>query len=244
MKMEELVSSPDYDESVEQLIEEVKHAHPGVLAAQAQYEAAGAKVDQTRAQGMPTLSLVGKYSRDNQPTSLGLGCPIYPATGYDAYVGIQISIPLFEGFGRHYQVRQAEAEAEHAQDVVDETVQQVALDVWTSWQALRTATRMWSTVKRRSPTRSVRSTLPGTRMPMAWATSWSCSTRRRRSRTHHSSIGCRHLQTGIRRSWSWPASWDSCPLQTSVTDHRRLRDGRQERRRAFIIAMKQRTSNR
>uniref|UniRef100_UPI0038BAFCB5 TolC family protein n=1 Tax=Paraburkholderia heleia TaxID=634127 RepID=UPI0038BAFCB5 len=51
-----------------------------------------------------------------------------------------VAIPLFEGFGRHYQVRQAEAEAEHAQDVVDETVQQVALNVWTSWQALRTAT--------------------------------------------------------------------------------------------------------
>ncbi|WP_321899907.1 TolC family protein [Paraburkholderia heleia] len=133
--------TPDYDESVALLIDEVKRTHPGVLAAQAQLEAANAKVVQTRAQGLPSISLVGKYSRDNQPASLGLGIPTYPATGHDAYVGVQVTIPFFEGFGRHYQIRQAEAEAERQQDVVDETVQKVALDVWTSWQALRTATQ-------------------------------------------------------------------------------------------------------
>ncbi|MCA8306879.1 TolC family protein [Burkholderia seminalis] len=52
-----------------------------------------------------------------------------------------MTIPLFEGFGRHYQVEQARAEAERQQDVVDEALHQVALDVWTSWQALQTATK-------------------------------------------------------------------------------------------------------
>ncbi|MEK7893095.1 TolC family protein [Burkholderia contaminans] len=133
--------TPDYAEPVAQLIDDVKREHPSVLAAQAQYEAATAKIAQTRSQGLPSISLVGKYSRDNQPTSLGLGYPTYPATGHDAYIGVQVTIPLFEGFGRHYQIQQARAEAERQQDVVDETLQQVALDVWTSWQALQTATK-------------------------------------------------------------------------------------------------------
>ncbi|MDR6450275.1 outer membrane protein [Paraburkholderia terricola] len=136
-------SLPDqtYGESVAKLIDEIKRAHPAVLAAQAQFEAAQAKVVQTRAEGLPNVSLVAKYSRNNQPASLGLGIPTFPANGRDAYIGVQVTIPLFEGFGRHYQIRQAEAEAERQHDVVDGTQQQVALDVWTSYQALRTATQ-------------------------------------------------------------------------------------------------------
>jgi len=129
-----------YSESVAQLIDDVKRTHPAVLAAQAQFEAAQAKVTQTRAEGLPNISLVGKYSHNNQPATLGLGIPTFPATGHDAYVGVQVTIPFFEGFGRHYQVRQAEAEAERQDDALDGTRQQVALDVWTSYQAQRTAT--------------------------------------------------------------------------------------------------------
>jgi outer membrane protein len=130
---------PAWSNSVAQLIDDAKRTHPSVRAAQAQFEAALAKVDQTRAAGLPSVSLVGKYSRNNQPASLGLGIPTYPATGHDAYVGVQVSIPFFEGFGRHYQIAQARAEAERQQDLLDGAREQIALDVWTAWQALRTA---------------------------------------------------------------------------------------------------------
>lgn len=130
-----------FDVSVSMLIEEVKATHPSVLAAQAQVEAARAKVEQTRAEGLPSMSLVGKYSRSNQPQSLGLGMPTFPATGHDSYVGIQVTIPLFEGFSRHYRIDQARAEQEREQDLLDNARQQVALDVWKSYYALQTATR-------------------------------------------------------------------------------------------------------
>jgi outer membrane protein len=130
-----------FSEAVGQLIDEVKRTHPGVLAAQAQYDAALAKVAQTRAEGLPSLSLVAKYSRNNQPQSLGLGMPGYPSTGHDAYIGVQLTIPFFEGLGRHYQIDKARAEAKRQADVVDETKQQVALDVWKSYHALTTATQ-------------------------------------------------------------------------------------------------------
>jgi outer membrane protein len=131
----------EFEESVSELIRQVKNSHPAVSAAQAQYEAVLAKVEQTRARGLPSISLVGKYSRNNQPQSLGLGLPTYPASGRDRYIGVQLNIPLFEGFGRYYQTRQAQAQAERQADVLEETRQQVALDVWNSYQALTAAMR-------------------------------------------------------------------------------------------------------
>ncbi|WP_322030078.1 TolC family protein, partial [Paraburkholderia sp. J76] len=130
-----------FSEPVAQMIREVEDAHPSVRAARAQYEAAQAKVSQTRAQGLPNISLVAKYSQNNQPQSLGLGLATFPATGHEAYIGVQVSIPLFEGFGRHYQIDQAKAQAERQADAVDEAKQKVALDVWTSYQTLTGATQ-------------------------------------------------------------------------------------------------------
>ncbi|SAK77319.1 TolC family protein [Caballeronia ptereochthonis] len=135
------ITSKTFGDSVEQMMAAVRASHPSVRAAQAQYDASLAKVTQTRAQGLPSVSLVGKYSRNNQPQSLGLGMPTYPATGHDAYIGVQVSFPLFEGFGRYYQIHQAVAQAERQEDVLDGTRRQVALDVWRSYQTLTGATR-------------------------------------------------------------------------------------------------------
>ncbi len=132
-----------FSEPVAQMIREVEDTHPSVRAARAQYEAAQAKVSQTRAQGLPSISLVAKYDHNNQPQSLGLGLGLatFPATGREAYIGVQVSIPLFEGFGQHYQVNQAKAQAERQADAVDEAKQKVALDVWSSYQTLTGATK-------------------------------------------------------------------------------------------------------
>ena len=130
----------DFKESVSALIEAAKRMHPSVRAAQAQLQAAIAKEKQSFSEGLPSLSFVAKYSRNNQPASLGLGVPQFPATGHDWYVGLQLTIPFFEGFGRVYEVRQARAQVELEQDKVDEAEQQAGLDVWTAYQAVQTAT--------------------------------------------------------------------------------------------------------
>ncbi|CAB3746095.1 TolC family protein [Paraburkholderia humisilvae] len=134
-------TQPDeaFSDSIDDLIELTRRTHPSVLAAQSKLDAAESKVAQTRAEGLPTFSLVSKYSRNNQPASLGLGITEFPATGREWYVGFQLSIPFFEGFGRIYQVRQAEAQVELQRETVNEARQQAALDVWTAYQALRTS---------------------------------------------------------------------------------------------------------
>jgi outer membrane protein len=136
-----VVPNHEFDSSVAELIENATRTHPAVMAAQAQVEAARAKVGQTRAEGLPSLSLVGRYSYNNQPTSLQLGFPVFPANSHEWYLGFQVTIPIFEGFLRTYQVRQAEAQTERQKYTLDGVRQQTGLDVWTSYQALQGATK-------------------------------------------------------------------------------------------------------
>nr|WP_241022451.1 TolC family protein [Burkholderia sp. Se-20373] len=134
---------PDHEfgDSVAALIEDAQQHYPGISAAVAQVEAARAKAAQTRAEGLPRLNLVAQYSFNNQPTSLQLGFPVFPATHREWYLGFQVTIPIFEGFARTYQVRQADAQTELQIDILAEARQQVRLDVWNAYQSLRGATK-------------------------------------------------------------------------------------------------------
>ncbi|RFU44927.1 TolC family protein [Paraburkholderia sp. DHOC27] len=127
--------------SIGKMIDEAQSTHPAIAAARAKLDAAVANEQQTRAEGLPTLSLVAKVSQNNQPASLGLGEPQFAANGRDWYVGVQVQIPLFDGFSRTYKVRGAHAQVELQRDTLDEARQQVALDVWRSYQSLQTNTK-------------------------------------------------------------------------------------------------------
>ncbi|MEK6370285.1 MULTISPECIES: TolC family protein [Burkholderia] len=132
---------PLFLESVSALIDEARQHHPGVIAAEAEVAAARAKAAQVRAEGLPRLSLVAQYNFNNQPTSLQLGFPVFPATHREWYLGLQLTIPIFEGFSRTYQARQADAQVEAQVAALDAARQQVGLDVWTSYHGLQGATR-------------------------------------------------------------------------------------------------------
>ncbi|EIF31223.1 outer membrane protein [Burkholderia sp. Ch1-1] len=133
-----VVPDQDATASISSLIEEAQSIHPAIAAARAKLDAAIADEQRTRAEGLPNLSLIAKYSQNNQPASLGLGQPEFAATGRDGYIGVQLQIPLFEGLSRTYKVRAAQAQAEVQADSLDEARRQIALDVWKSYQALQT----------------------------------------------------------------------------------------------------------
>ena len=133
------LSSQEFDESVGALIEEARRTHPAVAAARLNWEAGLQRIEQAR--GLPTLTMVGRYSTNNQPTSQGLGIPTFPATGREAFVGLQLVIPLFEGFGRSYRIREAQARSELDRIGIEETVQKVAAEVWASHSQLSSLSR-------------------------------------------------------------------------------------------------------
>ncbi|GGA41472.1 hypothetical protein GCM10010981_33120 [Dyella nitratireducens] len=158
-------TQPDetFQRSVSQLMAQAERTHPAIVAAEKELDAANAGVTQAKSQGRPTIKLVAQYSQNNEPVQLGLGLPHYPATGHDGYVGIQVSVPIFSGFATSYQVRQARAQVDQQSVAVDKAKQQVALQVWTSYQSLQTdrqnliyssemqsvATQAWESAQRR-----------------------------------------------------------------------------------------------
>jgi outer membrane protein len=152
-----------FQRSVSELMAQAERVHPAIVAAEKELDAARAGVTQAKAQGRPTIKLVAQYSQNNEPVQLGLGLPHYPATGHDGYIGVQINVPIFSGFATSYQVRQAEAQVDQQSVAVDKAKQQVALQVWTSFQNLQAdrqnldyssqmqsvATQAWESAQRR-----------------------------------------------------------------------------------------------
>ena len=125
----------DFVQSVDTLIDDAKQNHPSMIAAQTQLKAAQANVVEAKAEGQPTLSLTAGIDSNDQ---LGQS----PADTYtrNKSIGIQVNIPLFEGFSRAYRIQSARAQVESKTADLANAEQQVSLNVWKSYQALRTET--------------------------------------------------------------------------------------------------------
>ncbi len=130
----------EFVQGVDRLIDEAKARQPKLIAARAKLEAARANVDAMRAQGRPVVSLMGSLTQNNpsyQQQPLSLGSPQL-STSRGSTIGIQVTIPLFEGFASGYRVAQAQAQADAQEADVQNTELQVSLDVWKSYQSLQT----------------------------------------------------------------------------------------------------------
>jgi outer membrane protein TolC len=126
-------ATPDasFERDVDALIEEARQRRPDLKAAEAQVEAARSNVDFTRAAGLPRLAL---GAGPNWLDSGGIG-------SHGSSIGLTLTLPLFSGFATRYQVRSAQARAEAAGAQRDSVTLQVALDVWSAYQSLITATQ-------------------------------------------------------------------------------------------------------
>ncbi len=135
---EEAADEALFQQAVEGLIEQAVRNHPKILAAQAQVKATQAKKEGITAAGRPTLSLTASedYFHTNATPINNQGTSNQAVNSQR--IGLQVDIPLFEGFGRHYKESEADAQVESKQAELANTEQQVALDVWKSYQALRT----------------------------------------------------------------------------------------------------------
>ena len=120
-------------DSVDTLIARAVQARPDLAAARADYEASRAQISVARANRLPSLELSGTGGR-TYTTSL-------PQGGYNYTISLGLHIPLFAGFSRIYDQRQAAALADAAAARSDALSQQVVFEVFSSYYALRTADR-------------------------------------------------------------------------------------------------------
>jgi outer membrane protein TolC len=120
-----------FEHDIATLIEEARQRRPDLYAAAAQVKAAEANVDAARAAGKPSISL---SASTNQSNSAG-------DTSRGSSAGITLSVPIFSGFAPTYRIRAAEAQVETKNAQLERLRLQVALDVWTAYQNLATATQ-------------------------------------------------------------------------------------------------------
>ena len=136
-----VASNSEFTESVETLVEQARRFYPGVVSAEAQVAAARANARRIRAEGRPRLSLVSQFNYNKKPNGLQGGYPDLRETQRGWYVGVQATFPIFEGFARKYQTRQAEAQIELQLDILDETRRRIELEVWNAYQTVLSATK-------------------------------------------------------------------------------------------------------
>lgn len=128
-----------FGKSAADLFADAREHHPALLAARAEVQAAQARVRAIRAEGRPTLVFSAETSERRQDKHIPISG--YPPTGAafrDSALGMQLSIPLFEGFGRGYKVRAASSQAGVKAAELARLEQQVALEVWKNFQSLNT----------------------------------------------------------------------------------------------------------
>jgi outer membrane protein len=123
---------PDAEQEtmVHRLIEEAKAMRPDLAAAEATVKAAEANVKAAEAGHWPSISVISNYGYSH--TSL-------PSDTQSWTIGMQVSLPLFNGFNTTYQIRSAEEQLEIKRADYDKLEQSVSLDVWRAYQLLNTA---------------------------------------------------------------------------------------------------------
>ena len=125
---------------VERLLEEAARANPDLARSRALAGAADARARAVSRADLPTLSAVA---------GLGEDWPVSPES--DRYTfwsaGLVLRVPIFSGGKATFDAAGARASAEAARSRAEATGRQVQLDVWTSYQALRTAARRGQTAR-------------------------------------------------------------------------------------------------
>lgn len=138
----EALDEPDGEEqrfmqSVDALMEQARQNHPSVETARAQWSSSLARAEAERAQGRPTVSLYSNYRHDDTPVD-----QVASRQQIETWtVGLQVSVPIFDGFLSRRRARAAEEEAGAREQDVRNAERTIALSVWRSRQALAARTQ-------------------------------------------------------------------------------------------------------
>ncbi|QBP76186.1 TolC family protein [Herbaspirillum huttiense] len=122
-------------------LQSARQYHPAILAARGQVEAAREKVRVAVADGLPTLDMTAsRYinGRPNQPGSRG---------DRDTVVGLNLTIPIFDGFANGYKVDGAQAQLEMREAELREVQAQVLGDIATTYAEATTALRSMASAR-------------------------------------------------------------------------------------------------
>lgn len=121
--------------SLEQHVDYAMLKHPRVIMAMAQQQAALAQIDVAHAEYLPSLSLSAQYQNSPQPSN------ILTSPDSQSVIGLQLNVPLLQGFEVNYLVREAEADARSKGFAIEQEKRQILADVWQFYQEWKTTDR-------------------------------------------------------------------------------------------------------
>lgn len=130
-------------QSVDALLALAKQQHPALRAASAEVEAEQARRDAIRDAWGPSVTLVGGVNRETRHGAFAFDGPATAAS-----VGIQLTIPLYDGGDRRYRTAAAIASIDVAQAKKMQTERRIAMDVWQHYRALSALSARRSVEKR------------------------------------------------------------------------------------------------
>ncbi|NGY07055.1 TolC family protein [Solimonas terrae] len=114
------------------LIDQTLRSNPRIADARAQLGAARDAVSAAQAAGRPSIALTALGDRSANPVDRVSTAQTIETSS----IGLQLTIPLFDGYAHRYRVRQARAELEGREATLFAAQQQVAEDVWNSYVAV------------------------------------------------------------------------------------------------------------
>lgn len=124
------------DTELDQLVQTATARRPELLSADAQVRAAESNVKIQEAAGKPVISAFGTANGTNNNPGF---------EQRSGTIGVSVSIPLFTGYQSTYRIRNARELLEQQQASRDRLRNDVTLDVWRSYQDLRTQNQTLST---------------------------------------------------------------------------------------------------
>lgn len=139
-----LTLAPDYADDAPAWRQELapwlalaQEQHPAIVAARAQLEAARQRLASARSEGLPTLDFTQSAYVNGRPNQ-GLST----TQTRENVVGLSLNVPLFDGFGRTYKVRGAQAQIDvkeaELRDVRNQVLGEIAKAHADALAALRT----------------------------------------------------------------------------------------------------------
>ena len=109
----DVLPDTSFVKSAEELFTEAREHHPALLAARSEVQAAQARIKATQAEGRPSVTFSAEANDRRQDNYLpAVNIAPTQAAFRDKVMGVQLNIPLFEGFGRGYKERAASSQAD------------------------------------------------------------------------------------------------------------------------------------
>ncbi|MBL0319933.1 MAG: TolC family protein [Alphaproteobacteria bacterium] len=117
--------------SIDEMITHAKTAHPSLLAAQANVDKSKSDLALARRGLLPSISLNSSIGESH-----GLSNATFDHS--TSTIGIQMSIPLFSGFSKIYDINAARHDLAAAKAQQQQTAQSISQDIWNAYQDLDT----------------------------------------------------------------------------------------------------------